>query len=190
MIPWNKGRKETRPDVLKRQSLSHVGKKHTEAQKIKISEKGIGRIVTQETRDKISKARTGIKRPPFSAEWRRKLGLASKGIKRSLEFRKKVSDSKKGSKSHLWQGGKTAESKIIRESWEYRLWRENVFKRDNWTCQICKKRGVRLNADHIKPFSKYPEFRFDLNNGRTLCISCHRKTDTFGVKSVILRSVT
>lgn len=25
--------------------------------------------------------------------------------------------------------------------------------------------------------------RFDLNNGRTLCLSCHRKTDNYGHKA-------
>ena len=39
--------------------------------------------------------------------------------------------------------------------------------------------GGKLNADHIKPFSLFPELRFDLNNGRTLCVECHKKTDTY-----------
>lgn len=68
---------------------------------------------------------------------------------------------------------------MIRESLEYKLWRESVFKRDNYTCQICDKRGAKLNADHIKPFAFYSELRFDLVNGRTLCEDCHKKTDTY-----------
>lgn len=60
-------------------------------------------------------------------------------------------------------------------------WRKKVFDRDNYTCQMCPtpKRGVKLHADHIKPFTFYPELRFDVNNGRTLCIPCHKKTETY-----------
>lgn len=58
--------------------------------------------------------------------------------------------------------------------------RNEVFKRDNYTCQLCGKHGGNLNADHIKSFSEYPDLRFDLSNGRTLCVPCHRNTDSYG----------
>lgn len=59
-------------------------------------------------------------------------------------------------------------------------WRKAVFERDNYTCQICKVRGKQIQADHIKPFKYFPELRWILSNGRTLCVPCHRKTDTYG----------
>lgn len=81
--------------------------------------------------------------------------------------------------------GKRTKDKIIRQSARYKKWRMSVFTRDNYTCQDCGVRNgcgktIYLNADHIKPFALYPELRFDLNNGRTLCIDCHKKTDTWG----------
>lgn len=82
-----------------------------------------------------------------------------------------------------WNKGKgtiSSKNELIRKSVEYKLWRESVFKRDKWTCVWCKQKGGRLNADHIKPFAYFPGLRFSIDNGRTLCIDCHRKTDTYG----------
>lgn len=90
----------------------------------------------------------------------------------------------RGKKSHLWQGGKTTEAMRIRNSREYADWRAAVFQRDGYVCQECGKRGGRLNADHIKPFSTHPELRLCVDNGRTLCEPCHRKTPTWGRKAV------
>lgn len=105
----------------------------------------------------------------------------------SLEWRKKVSESQKGDKSHQWRGGLTLTNRLLRRSLEFKLWREAVFKRDDWTCQECFIRGGELHPDHIKPFGLFPELRFELSNGRTLCKSCHIKTPTWGVNSKYLK---
>jgi hypothetical protein len=76
----------------------------------------------------------------------------------------------------------------IRNSAQYRLWRNQVLERDKRRCVLCKSKqnkanGIRLEVDHILPFMLYPEKMFDLDNGRTLCSSCHRKTGTYGNSS-------
>ena len=87
-----------------------------------------------------------------------------------------------GAKSNFWKGGKMKEYpelERIRKSSEYVEWRNSVYKRDRFTCQICGQMGAKLNADHIKPFALYPELRLEISNGRTLCVECHKRTPTF-----------
>ena len=88
----------------------------------------------------------------------------------------------KGDKAPRWDGGKTKASQCIRTSSEYRMWRYKVLERDNFTCQMCGAK-TELEAHHIKEFSKYPEKIFEINNGVTLCHSCHIKTDSYLWKS-------
>lgn len=88
-----------------------------------------------------------------------------------------------GKNAANWQGGITSLNNKIRNSKEYAAWRISVFERDDYTCQNCGQRGGKLNADHIKPFAVFHELRFSLENGRTLCISCHIKTDTYAGRS-------
>ncbi|MEC4616177.1 HNH endonuclease [Tsukamurella tyrosinosolvens] len=76
--------------------------------------------------------------------------------------------------------GRTEEAKRVRTSKAYAEWRTAVFKRDDYTCVECGQRGGELNADHILPFAHFPDLRLELTNGRTLCVPCHRATDSFG----------
>ena len=94
-------------------------------------------------------------------EWIRKHGPANKGKHLSEETKRKLSVSLKGRQfpersgpNHPnWKGGLRPLRKDIAETSMYRHWRRSVFERDNYTCQHCKIRGIRLNADHIRPFS-------------------------------------
>jgi hypothetical protein len=72
--------------------------------------------------------------------------------------------------------GLTPINKLIRFSKEYKMWRESVFSRDNYTCKKCGCYGGKLQAHHIFPFSKFEDLRFEVSNGITLCRECHDST--------------
>ena len=146
----------------------------------------------KEVREKISLALKGKKKSP---EHIAKIRLVSLGRKLSDETKIKMSNSAKklvqNGTHHFWKGGITGWQRKIRESLGYRLWRKSVFERDNYTCIICGyKSHKRINgksdihADHKKPFALYPKLRLTVGNGQTLCIDCHRKTETFGNKLI------
>lgn len=98
----------------------------------------------------------------------------------------------KGKNHYSWNKFRSLKLKV-RNCPRYISWRKSVFKRDNYICQYCKEKGGKLNVDHIKSFSLIwkenniksmkqallcKEF-WDINNGLTLCIDCHKKTDTY-----------
>jgi 5-methylcytosine-specific restriction endonuclease McrA len=118
----------------------------------------------------------GKKRPTPSQKTKDKIRKATLGKPKLLN---------RGERSNLWKGGVTSINAKIRTSLEYKIWRRAVFERDKYTCIWCgmksgNGKAAILNADHIKPFYEYPELRFAIDNGRTLCIECHKKTDTWG----------
>lgn len=123
-----------------------------------------------------SKAITGRK---LSKEHVAKLTKHFKTVKRTESWRKHIALSKTGAKSHFWRGGITEVSRIIRGSTKYKIWREKVLKKCGYRYGECGSRE-QLEADHIKPFDKYPELRFRVSNGRILCKPCHKKTPTYG----------
>lgn len=60
-----------------------------------------------------------------------------------------------------------------------RDFRNLVFERDGYTCQICKRKSIKnqktlLNAHHLNGFHWFEEGRYDFNNGVTLCETCHK----------------
>jgi len=155
-IPWNKGKKsslETREKQRQAKLRNPVrywrGKKRPD---ISVRQKGKPMV---EAVKAATKARRG---KPLSERTRRKISKALRG-----------------KKSYLWKGGITQKNQTLRGGVDFRLWREAVFRRDGWTCQKCGLVGGKLNAHHIKSFSKFPNLRFDVSNGMTLCVGCHQK---------------
>ncbi len=58
--------------------------------------------------------------------------------------------------------------------WKFARWKKEVYKRDKYACQVCGSSG-EIRAHHILSWKDYPELRFELENGITLCGDCHHK---------------
>jgi hypothetical protein len=57
---------------------------------------------------------------------------------------------------------------------EYKAWRLAVYKRDKFTCRFSGCRSTRgINAHHIRRWADFPELRFVVSNGITLCKKHH-----------------
>lgn len=131
---------------------------------------------------KGSKSMTSFKKG--SVPWNKgKPGYSStkKGKKASLETRKNMSIAMKirfSDKTHhpRWKKDRTGVdlNKDRQKNPEIRVWRKAVFTRDNFRCRIGgEKCSYYIEAHHILSWREYPELRFDVNNGITLCKKHH-----------------
>jgi 5-methylcytosine-specific restriction endonuclease McrA len=104
------------------------------------------------------------------------------GKKHSEESRKKMSESHigliAGEKHYLWIKDRTKamERHRLRGTIEWKIWRGEIFERDNYTCRECGISGVYLEPHHIIPIRSDKENIFNIKNGITLCRQCHIKT--------------
>lgn len=155
-VPWNKGLKIEQPKYLK-----------------KYSQKG---FCNNTKKTHIKKGQHLSRETEFK-----------KGIHPKTEFKKNHIPWNKGkkyfqisNKNHwAWKGGITPENEKIRKSIEWKLWREQVFNRDNFVCWVCNQKGYKLHPHHLLKFSDYPGLRFEVNNGLTLCKFCHKTYTKF-----------
>jgi len=132
-------------------------------------------------REHMVKVHTGKKQSKESIEKRRQAlkGRVSPNLgnhwKMTDEQRLNQSKSVLSGKAHPnYIDGRTPINKIIRRSVEFKLWREAVFARDDYTCQKCNQRGNILHPHHIFNFADFPDLRFEVDNGITFCEKCHR----------------
>lgn len=154
------------------------GKHQTEEAKLKVSKFRKGLLFTIEHKQKLSDSAKG--RIPWNIGLVGVIEAWNKNMKMSEEFCRKNSEAQKalhrtGEKSPNWKGGITPINHKIRNSDEYKEWRNQIFERDQFICHRCNGKGY-LHAHHIINFSKLHkknQFLYDINNGITFCRDCH-----------------
>jgi len=168
-------------------------------EEIKRKLRGINRPpLTEEHKKKISLSNKGKKRPPFSKEWKENMSKVHLGVKLSDFHRKRIGEGHKGlntwskgkkfteehrknmgkhcrgEKNYRWIKDRTKLKRISkqgeRRTSAYFYWRKMVWTRDNWKCIIGDSNcNGKIVAHHILSFTKFPELRYKINNGITLC---------------------
>lgn len=118
-----------------------------------------GHFVSEETKEKIRQKALGR---ILSAETKAKI-LTTKIARGTIPS---------GPNHYKWKGGRTWERFADKD---YQHWRKTVLARDHHACRYCGAEGklTKLAAHHIKPYETYPDLRLDVDNGLTLCRSCH-----------------
>ncbi len=103
----------------------------------------------------------------------------------------------RGKNHQSWKGGITGLYEQIRHCLKYRQWVSDCLSRDNHTCQVCGKNHCYVEVHHIKSFAGIiKEYKiksldeaidcqelWNINNGQTICLDCHKKTDSYKGKN-------
>lgn len=166
-VAWNKGLK----DVVK---LSEETKKKISKNSAKY---WFGKKLSEETKKKIGLSHSKIKGIKY------KININTKKYKNKIRINneKEIRITKQRKRNEL--------KNYIRNLFQYRQWRSDIFTRDNFTCKECYKNKCYVEAHHIKPLSKIlTEYNiknikdalscielWNLNNGIILCKECHNK---------------
>lgn len=104
---------------------------------------------------------------------------SQKGHKRNTEeAKRKMSAARvgrfRGPESPAWKGG-ISRSDPDRNRYPAKQWSRLVKERDGYKCRECGCADGVLHSHHIKRWMDYPELRYDVDNGITLCEPCHQK---------------
>src|SRR3990167_1475609 len=140
------------------------------------------RPITKKTRKLLSKLRQGN-----TYGFKKGQSAWNKGISAFWVQGEKNPNWGKFGPNHPKWTGRTELTKLIRRCPKYKAWRFSIFQRDNFTCQLCFKKGVYLEADHypigfalILREYKVKTYQEAMNCtalwnalGRTLCSKCH-----------------
>ena len=77
----------------------------------------------------------------------------------------------KGENHPNWKGGVSILNDR-HDSQQYKEWRLLVYQRDNYKCVKCGSKE-KINAHHVRSWKHYPDLRYTVSNGITLCEKCH-----------------
>lgn len=84
---------------------------------------------------------------------------------------------RRGDKHHNWNGGHSAERQKYYSRYEWKVLKQTSLKRDCYKCQRCfcvHSTKNKLITHHIMPWSRFPEYRYVLENIVTVCTKCHK----------------
>lgn len=137
--------------------------------------------VYKRTEFHIKKMKEGFAKISKNSDWREKQKVRRLGKKHSTQTRLKMSKVQSGEKA-VWFG-KDGEghprwikdrTKLAkrqeRNDMAYIEWRKQVWLRDNFKYKIANPDcNGRIEAHHILSWSQYPQLRYEVNNGITLC---------------------
>lgn len=117
----------------------------------------------------------------FTEEHRRNISKSLKSSEKAKAYHFKsgkdnpaYGSRRTGSLNPNWKGGITGKNQKLRNDPRMRIWRKAVFKRDNYTCQICGARDY-IQAHHKVMLSEDFSLAFDVDNGMSVCVECHEK---------------
>lgn len=113
-------------------------------------------------------------KPGREITWGNKISKAKKGILASDNHKKALSIAQYDCSEESWPGFyKKSEIQQIRDSIEYLEFRKEIFKRDNFTCQISGKTG-KLEMHHLDSMNSNLLKSLDSNNVITLHKDIHK----------------
>lgn len=92
-------------------------------------------------------------------------------------YTKNIGKFYKGENNSNWNKNLTSEERELKRRYpKYYEWRNKVYERDNYTCQICgSSKSGTLIAHHLNGYNWDIEHRTDIDNGITLCTRCHNE---------------
>jgi hypothetical protein len=144
-------------------------------------------IVSEATKEKLRLSHLNYVMPETQ---KKNISLSHLGDKNSMNHpgvrEKQKMNVPKGANHYKWNPNREEiKKRDDRLDYRYSDWRLEVYKRDNFTCKINNQDCEgRIEAHHILSYTKFPELRYDINNGITLCKYHHPRKRVEEIKMI------